>query len=448
MKPRAKTAIHIVAAVILMLSIGLAQGQECPDYQDYLAWIPGATLPDQPTDITVSGNHAFATVKGLGLQVISLEDPASPEVVGMVDSLFTANSVTVVGDLAYVLTWEEGLHIVDVSIPNAPSVVGSVVMTSWSWDVAVSGSYAYVGAESGAFEVVDVSNPAVPVVVGTLSTPWPAQGVAVAGGFVYVADDIGGLQVVDVGDPENPFIAGSVDLPCCARKVNVSGGFAYVATQENGLQVIDISNPISPQLVGSVGTPTSAWDVAVSGSYAYVTCGDGDPVSHTGSLEVINISTPSAPFVEGSLESTIRLSRVALWGDYSITNPGLYDHELGQTVGTFAMAWIGCEPVSAVRIVPGTSTVPVLLQNVPNPFNPQTEIAFDLMGPQRVSLHVYDLNGRTIRRLLDEAAFSAGHHEELWNGRDDAGRQVASGTYLYRLSTGDFTETKRMTLVK
>ena len=70
------------------------------------------------------------------------------------------------------------------------------------------------------------------------------------------------------------------------------------------------------------------------------------------------------------------------------------------------------------------------------------------MGPQRVNLHVYDLNGRMIRRLLNEAALSAGPHEEFWNGRDDAGRQVASGTYLYRLSAGDFTQTKRMTLVK
>jgi hypothetical protein len=448
MNPMTKIAVYTIMVGMLASSVSLAQGKDCPDYQDYLEWIPSATLPDWPTDVAVSGNHAYVTVRDLGLQVISLDNPAFPEVVGTTNSLSTANSIKVVGDLAYVLTWEEGLHIIDVSSPDAPSPVGSVMMTSWSWDVAVSGSYAYVGAENGAFEVVDVSNPADPVVVGTLMTPDPAQGVAVAGSFVYVADNSAGLQVVNVGDPENPFIAGSVGLPCCARKVAVSDGFAYVTVTGNGLQIVDISNPLTPLLVGSVVTPSPAWDVAVSGSYAFVACGETDPDLTTGSLEVINISTASAPFVEASLESINGLSRVALWGDYAITNPSVYDQELGQTVGTFAMAWIGCEPVSAVRIVPGVSTIPVLRQNVPNPFNPHTKITFDLMDRRRVSLQVYDLNGRMIRRLLNEVSFSAGPHEEFWNGRDDAGRQVASGTYLYRLSAGDFHETKRMVLVK
>jgi len=89
-----------------------------------------------------------------------------------------------------------------------------------------------------------------------------------------------------------------------------------------------------------------------------------------------------------------------------------------------------------------------LLQNRPNPFNPQTTIAFELPNEQAVSLRVFDLSGRLVRVLVDGEVYGQGHSEATWNGRDDSGRQVAAGMYFYRLGAGDYTETKRMALVK
>ncbi len=91
---------------------------------------------------------------------------------------------------------------------------------------------------------------------------------------------------------------------------------------------------------------------------------------------------------------------------------------------------------------------PGLLQNSPNPFNPRTTIAFDLPGPQSVSLRVFDMAGRLVKELITAEEHTSGRHEVVWNGTDDAGRQVTSGTYFYRLETGAFSETRRMTLVK
>jgi len=87
-------------------------------------------------------------------------------------------------------------------------------------------------------------------------------------------------------------------------------------------------------------------------------------------------------------------------------------------------------------------------QNVPNPFNPQTTIAFDIPVRQGVQLRVFDLSGRLIRTLIDGEVVKPGRYEVVWNGRDGAGRQMASGTYFYRLEAGDYSETKRMLLVK
>ena len=91
---------------------------------------------------------------------------------------------------------------------------------------------------------------------------------------------------------------------------------------------------------------------------------------------------------------------------------------------------------------------PVLHEAVPNPFNPTTAVAFDLPTQEAVSLCVFDLQGRLVRTLLGGEALAQGRHEAVWDGRDDAGRQVASGTYFFRLESGKHRETKRAVLVK
>ena len=84
----------------------------------------------------------------------------------------------------------------------------------------------------------------------------------------------------------------------------------------------------------------------------------------------------------------------------------------------------------------------------PNPFNPTTTIGFDLQQTATVPLAVYDLAGRRVRTLLDREPTAPGRHDAVWNGRDEAGRLVPAGVYLYRLQAGDFAETRRMVLVK
>jgi len=86
--------------------------------------------------------------------------------------------------------------------------------------------------------------------------------------------------------------------------------------------------------------------------------------------------------------------------------------------------------------------------NYPNPFNPQTTIAYDLPGEATVTLNVFDASGRLVRELVDGEVLTAGRYETMWNGRNDAGRQVASGVYFYCLEAGVYSETKRMVLLK
>ena len=86
-------------------------------------------------------------------------------------------------------------------------------------------------------------------------------------------------------------------------------------------------------------------------------------------------------------------------------------------------------------------------QNYPNPFNPSTKFRYSLPEGRTVKVVVYDLNGRRVAELVNNYQ-NAGSYEVTWNGKNDSGVQVASGTYIYSIQAGNFTQTKKMVLLK
>ena len=88
-----------------------------------------------------------------------------------------------------------------------------------------------------------------------------------------------------------------------------------------------------------------------------------------------------------------------------------------------------------------------LYQNYPNPFNPSTRIAFFLPEPCRVTVTIFDVQGKRVRALADDVR-DAGRHVLPWDGRNDAGKGVGSGIYYYRLSAGKKTQTKKLVVLR
>jgi len=88
-----------------------------------------------------------------------------------------------------------------------------------------------------------------------------------------------------------------------------------------------------------------------------------------------------------------------------------------------------------------------LKQNYPNPFNPETNIEFTLPSEQEVSLEVYNLLGQQVRTLA-QAHFNAGTHSVVWDGRNEQGANVPSGIYFYKLTTPEFAQTNKMTMIR
>jgi len=88
-----------------------------------------------------------------------------------------------------------------------------------------------------------------------------------------------------------------------------------------------------------------------------------------------------------------------------------------------------------------------LSQNFPNPFNPETRIEFSLARKSVVTIDIFNILGEKIRELVREQ-LPAGTWTLFWDGRDEGGRDVASGIYLCRIRAGDFMDTKKMVLLK
>ena len=93
-----------------------------------------------------------------------------------------------------------------------------------------------------------------------------------------------------------------------------------------------------------------------------------------------------------------------------------------------------------------------LLQNFPNPFNPETWIPYQLSEDSLVSLSIYDTTGKLIRTLplgYQSAGFyNSRGRAAYWDGRNETGESVASGIYFYQLTTPSFHQTRRLVIIK
>ena len=97
-------------------------------------------------------------------------------------------------------------------------------------------------------------------------------------------------------------------------------------------------------------------------------------------------------------------------------------------------------------------TETVLLPNYPNPFNPETWIPYHLANASNVSIIIYGMQGRIIRRLelghQSEGYYTSRNRAAYWDGTNDVGESVTSGVYFYQLQTDNRSYLRKMVILK
>ena len=102
--------------------------------------------------------------------------------------------------------------------------------------------------------------------------------------------------------------------------------------------------------------------------------------------------------------------------------------------------WTNCPEISIPQEI-------TLYQNYPNPFNPVTTISYDLPQDSYVVLSIYDMKGSLVKNLVNEIR-TAGMQSIQWNATNNIGLTVSAGVYLYSIEAGEFSQTKKMILLK
>tara|TARA_Y100001970_G_scaffold278639_1_gene384616 strand:- start:303 stop:1115 length:813 start_codon:yes stop_codon:yes gene_type:complete len=106
--------------------------------------------------------------------------------------------------------------------------------------------------------------------------------------------------------------------------------------------------------------------------------------------------------------------------------------------------YVARSTTSEVKLIPHNFS---LQQNFPNPFNPSTEIRFDLPEEGHVELSVFNMQGQKVK-TLESSKMTPGYHAIVWNGTNDTGSRVSTGMYFYSIQTNKFKAVKKMLFLK
>lgn len=403
--------------------------------------VPDTFAPDEYPepfgiwDVTDPGNPEFLSVLNLG------SSPHGIEGGSLGDKPYDAKAVA--GNYLFAIydnstrtrkmprvDWDDHLAVVDLSDPRNP-----VVVAEWQDDPAVW------------LAGVSVNESATKVYVTGFSGTDPEW---VGEGFVYVLDVQDRTRPTELGRYAFPVhnVDVSIARPTSDDAIVVLADHGWSAPDCGILHFLDTSDPTAIHKISEFALPESsscdrnnwyiATDVAIRGNTVYSTW-------LKGGVRAIDISDPANPVEVGQFDAppstSTSISDVACLGDDYVV----------ATIVWGAGLYILRDQANTRTSVEEEVTTPAsfdLSQNYPNPFNSSTVIRFSLAQPAEVELSVYDLAGQKLTTML-QGHRQPGTYRLQWDGRDDEGRELASGAYLYRLRTGGgLVETRKLLLLR
>ncbi len=268
-------------------------------------------------------------------------------------------------------------------------------------------------------------------IVGLTRAPLPyAQAIRLATFRVLVLTDET-PSFLSVGPTSVPSIAGRMawaprDFANLIPLYSVTGGPVVAAI--NGAVAADI--PSAPGIAYANSRVHLHWLVpeAVGSAFlVYRRVGDSEPELLT--QAPVPVSDGVASFTD---RPTGYAAGTRLYYSYATVQDGLESARSDEALFT-----VDDTPVLVTRLLP----------SFPNPFNPQTKIQFEIARAGRVQVAIYDLSGRLVKTLVD-GHMEVGSDTRIWQGRDNEGRPVASGSYFVRLSTEGKVDHQKVMLLK
>jgi choice-of-anchor B domain-containing protein len=463
-------------------------------------------------DVTVWNNHVYAVSQGIGtgMQIVDITNPDAP-ILRPTFGSFTARNFLVdpTTSIGYAIGWHptsedqakddgdrevlaaaRGFHAWDMSNPESPDSILEYVFPYFH-DAVVRNGKLYGGAinEGGRFDIVRVSNLPATNTVATVTYPsGRSHGTALSdnSAYCYVADELSslsGVRVFDISDTSDiiqvanmPGVAGT-----SVHNVSVLRDTLYCSWYEAGVRLYDVRNPLSPVFIGNYDTGpdtagivqghTGCWGVCPKLNSGVIVASDMLQgmilLYHTeligtisGTVTVTGWGSPLAGAQIKVIDFFDRRATTNASGVYSgVALPGGMHTVVASKYGFMPDTAVvnvldGQNSVLNFQLDPITGISPggaasqlALADPMPNPAPEGSTLTFELPRESAVTLVLYDVSGRAVRTIAS-GVFPVGRHAVRWDGRDDQGRNVASGAFVARLSDGRDVRSTRVVLTR
>jgi hypothetical protein len=432
--------------------------------------------------IYVKGDYAYIGDHGSGFAVISVDDPLNPAIAGYCNMQCDPYGINLNGDYVYVAVGEDGYRIIDVADPENPEIVGGIPAQWFAHNVFSENHFAFMADMSYGVKVYDIIDPAAPVLLDSFITLGYAYGIFARQNFVYVAND-NYFTVLYFNppphqcDPEAVYSQPSTmpegswwGLPSDANtsfaafdnlvgfsgtisKVRFWGGPMYFSDEwrrcnENPMDFEIVffdddngfpGNEVCRRSATATGIPTGIFylfEDLLLNARQYEVVFDSSCEINGGWISIQGASYGGDPqdcmliwsnAVEGDGDNNCRF-----W------NGSAYEW------WPFDMSLCLGEEAVDIKEDQGADLpkISTLRHNYPNPFNAQTIIEYDLSSDANVKIEIYDILGRRVETLLNEKQ-QIGHHQIAWDALS-----IPTGIYFYKIEAGDYSESRKMLLLK
>jgi len=280
-------------------------------------WLAGEIPIDAEIDnIWVDGQRVYAAAGIMGMVIIDISDPASPEIITTFNTDGDTKAVVVRDTVAFVAERHiypssYSFQIVNIADIQNPVTIGHRTQDlGWNKDLLVEGNYAYLANSYRGFIIIDISDLTQPWIIAQLEDTTYPWNLAKSGDFIFMDYGFDSLQVFDVSNPQSPELLAEYELSMQARDFDISGDYLYIASSYSGLSILNISDIYNISQISEHNTPGATSLVFNVGGYLYLhEAGFG--------LRIHDLSNPANPNRVYNYEN-------AYCSDYDLTDEYLY----------------------------------------------------------------------------------------------------------------------------
>lgn len=379
---------------------------------------------DGPKGIILKDNYALVTLGDAGLVSLDISDKVNPRAVSFTKLPGDATQIKLKGDFVYVLC--DGITVLDVSEATLPLVVSNIQTSEYVADFSIDNQRLYVLENSSIIYesklfIYDISNLDSTLLLA--QHPFRSFGFDVKNSIMYVWGPDSGFVILDVSKPDSIWEYSKIEGD--ARSGLINDTLAYVLISP-GMSIINIADPFNPIVRGSV--TGGAGSLSLSGDYLYM---------GGGWLICVYIANTLSPQVVTAVDVPFFTPSISARHPYVFAcrrNAGIFIYHNDNTVFV---------NTKNSDIFPDF----LLEQNFPNPFNPKTDVRYEIRDASHVTLQVFDLLGREITTIVNENQYP-GSYTVAWDASE-----MPTGIYLYRLNVINgkgikFFSIKKMVLLR